>query len=90
MKEIKLTMYLLTGGAMAVLRVQRLLPTQLILDLPAMTATFIANVKIWIVVVDFIRCSMLPLIELSLCTAIIPIVAIRPVCRCCHGLDVYL
>lgn len=70
------TVELLTRRAMAVLRIQWLLPAQLILDLAAMTAGFIASVKIWIVVVDLVGCSKLPLVVLAFSSPLIAIVAI--------------
>ena len=78
-------MQLLTSSAMTVLRVQWLLPAQLVLYLPAMTAGFVSNVEIWIVAVDFVGSSMLPLVELTFCAPGIAIVAIRLVRRfLCH------
>lgn len=72
---------------MAVLRIQWLLPAQLVLDLTAMTAGFVASVKVWIVVVDLVGCSMLPFVELASSVSIIAIVAVGAVCRCVfsHG-----
>ena len=75
-------MKLLTGCAVAVLRVQGLLPTQLVLDLATMTAGFIASVKIWIIVVHLVRRSELPLVVIPFSTPLIAIVAIAAVCRC--------
>ena len=75
-------MQLLTSSAMTVLRVQWLLPAQLVLYLPAMTAGFVSNMEIWIVAVDFVGSSMLPLVEFTFCTPGITVVAIRLVCRC--------
>lgn len=80
-------MKLLTRRAMAVFGVQRLLPTQLVPDLAAMTAGFIASVKVWVVVVNLVGCSMLPFVELAFSVSRIPIVAIGAVRRCVfsHG-----
>ena len=76
------TMKLLTRRTMAVLRIQRLLPAQLVLDLTAMTACFIASVKVWIVVVDLVGCPVLPLVVLALSISIVAIIAIRAICGC--------
>ena len=80
-------MKLLTRRAMAVFGVQRLLPAQLVPDLAAMTAGFIASVKVWVVVVHLVGCSMLPLVEVAVSVSRIPVVAIGAVCRCVfsHG-----
>ena len=78
-------MKLLTGCAVAVLRVQGLLPTQLVLDLATMTAGFIASVKIWIIVMNLVRRSELPLVVIPFSTSLIAIVTIGAVCRCLFG-----
>lgn len=78
-------MKLLTRRTMAILRIQRLLPAQLVPDLTAMTACFIASVKIWVIIVDLVGCSMLPFIVLAFSVSIIAIVAIGTVCRCVLG-----
>lgn len=75
-------MKLLTGCAVAVLRVQGFLPTQLVLDLATMTAGFIASVKIWIIVLNLVRRSGLPLIVVPFSTPLIAIVTVGTVCRC--------
>ena len=80
-------MKLLTRRTMAVLRIQRLLPAQLVPDLAAMTACFIASVKVWVTVVDLIGCSMLPFVVLAFSVSIIAIVSIGSVCRCVLGHD---
>ena len=70
------TVQFLAGGTMAVLRVQWLLPAQLILDLPTMAASLISHVKIRIVVVDLVWCTVLPLIVLPMHLALITIITI--------------
>lgn len=72
---------------MAVLGIQRLLPTQLILDLTAMTASFIASVKVWIAVVDLVGCSMLPFVVLAFSVSFVAIITVITVCRCLLGHD---
>ena len=69
-------MYLLAGGAVAVLAVQRLLPAQFVLYLPTVTAAVVARLKIGIVLMDFVWCSEFPLVELSLCAPLVSIVAV--------------
>lgn len=80
-------MQLLTRRTMAEFGVQRLLPAQLVLDLAAVTAGFIASVKIWIVVVDLVGCSVLPFVELAFGVSLIAIVPIGVVCRCLFSHD---
>ena len=75
-------MKLLTGCAVAILRVQGLLPTQLVLDLATMTAGFIASVKSWIIVVNLVRRSELPLVVVPFSTPLVAIVTVVAVCRC--------
>lgn len=72
---------------MAELGIQRLLPAQLVRDLAAVTASFIASVKVWIVVVDLVGGSVLPLVVLAFSISIVAIVAIGAVCGCVfsHG-----
>ena len=72
-------MKLLARRTMAVLGIQRLLPAQLVLDLTAMTACFIASVKVWVIVVDLVGCSMLPFVVLALGVSIVAIVAVGTV-----------
>ena len=81
------TMKLLTRRAMAVLGIQRLLPAQLILDLAAVTACFIASMEVWVVVVNRVGRSMLPFIVLALGVSIIAVIAIGTVCRCLFSHD---
>lgn len=76
------SMKLLTGCAVAVLGIQGLFPTQLVLDFATMTAGFIASVKIWIIVVNLVRRSELPLVVLPFSTPLIAIVTVGAVCRC--------
>ena len=64
---------------MAVLGIQWLFAAQLILDLATMAACFIASVKVWIVVVDLVWCSMLPGVVLAFSASIITIVTIGAV-----------
>lgn len=61
---------------MAVLCVERLLATQLVLDLPTVTAAFVAGLEVGIVLVDFVWCTILPFIELAMHVTIVAIVAI--------------
>ena len=75
-------MKLLTGCAVAVLRVQGLLPTQLVFDLATMTAGFIASVKVWIIVMNLVRRSELPLVVIPFSATLIAIVTVGTVCRC--------
>ena len=87
-------MKFLTCKAVAVLGVQRLLSAQLILDLSAMTASFVAYVEVGRFM-DSVRRSMLPGIELALSVPRITIVAIGSVCRCfshpaCASMELYL
>lgn len=58
----KLTMLRLAGRAMAQLAIQRLLPTQLILHLPAMAASIVAGLETLIRLVDTIWRTELPLV----------------------------
>lgn len=74
-------MKLLTRRAMTVFRIQRLLPAQLILDLAAVTACFIASMKVWIIVVDLVGRSMLPCVVLAFGASIVAVVAIGTVRR---------
>ena len=85
--EFVRTMKLLAGRTVAVLRVQRFLPTQLVTDFTAMTASLIASVKVWVVVVDLVGCPVLPLVVLAFRVSPIAIVAVTTVCRCLLGHD---
>ena len=67
---------------MAVLGIQGLFPTQLVLDLATMTAGFIPSVKIWIIVVNLVRRSELPLVVVPFSAPLIAIVTVVAVCRC--------
>ena len=69
-------MDLLTSGAMAVLRIKRLLATQLVLDLPTVAATFVADFEAGIVLVDFVWGTVFPLVELALHVAIVTVIAV--------------
>ena len=69
-------MDLLACGAMTVFGVQWPLTTQLVLDLPAVTATFVADFEVGVVLVDFIGGTVFPFVELSLHVARVAIVAI--------------
>ena len=80
--------------AVAVLRVQRLLSAQLVLDLSAMTASFVAYMEVGLFMNSVWR-SMLPGIELALSVTRVTIVAVGSVCRCfshstCAGMELYL
>lgn len=70
------TMQFLASGAMAVLRVQWLLPAQLILDLPTMAACLISHLEIRIVVMDLVWCTVFPVILLPMHLALITIITI--------------
>ena len=88
------TVKFLTCMTVAVLRIQRLLSAQLIPDLPAMTASFIADMEVGLFM-DSIRRSMLPGIELALGITSVTIVTVGSVCRCfshsaCAGMELYL
>ena len=90
----RLTVKFLTCMTVAVLRVQRLLSAQLVLDLPAMTASFVAYMEVGRFM-DSIRRSMLPGVELTLSIPRVAIVAVGSVCRCfshcaCAGMELYL
>ena len=60
------TVDLLACGAMTVFGVQGLLTTQLVLDPPAVTASFVADFEIGVVLMDFIRSTVFPFVKLSL------------------------
>ena len=77
-----LTMNLLAGGAMAVLRIQRLFAAQLVPHLSAVAATIVASLEVWVIVVDLVGCSMFPLIQLALCVPVVTIVTVASICRC--------
>ena len=66
----------LARGAMAIFRVQGLLPTQLISNLAAVTAPLIPHVEIRVVVVDLVRGTEFPLVQLSFSAALVAILAI--------------
>ena len=70
------TVQLLTRRAMAVFRVQWLLPAQLVLHLPAMATGVVSGFEVGIVVVDLVRCTEFPLVMLSIELAMITIVAV--------------
>lgn len=78
-------MELLTRRTMTVLSIQWLLAAQLVADLAAMTAGFIASMKVWVVVMNCVGCSMLPLVQLAFSASVIAVVAICAVCRCLFG-----
>ena len=79
------TMKLLTCRTMAVLGIQRLLPAQLVFDLATMAAGLIAGVKVWVIVMNLVGCSKLPLIVFAFSAPLIAIVTIGTVCRCLFG-----
>ena len=62
---------------MAVLGIQWLLSTQLILDLPTMAASLVSRVEIGIVIVNLVRCALLPLVVFFIDVASIAIIAIE-------------
>ena len=87
-------MKLLTCMTVAVLGVQRLLSAQLVLDLAAMTASFVAYMKVGLFM-DSVRRPMLPGIELALSIPRVAIVAVGSVCGCfshsaCAGMKLEL
>lgn len=53
----------LAGGAMAVLGIQGLLPAQLVLDSAAMAATLVADIEVWVVLVQLVRRAIFPIVE---------------------------
>lgn len=75
-------MDLLAGGAMAVLRIQWLFAAQLVPYLSAVAATIVASLEVWVIVLNLVGCSMLPLIQLALCVPVVTIVTIASICRC--------
>ncbi len=72
-----LTVYLLARGAMAVLCIERLLPTQLIGHSTAMAATLIASMKAGIIVVHAVGRTMFPRVELAIGASRVSIFAVR-------------
>ena len=92
--EGRLTVKFLACMTVAVLRVQRLLSAQLVPDLPAMTASFVADMEVGLFM-DSVRRSMLPGVELALSIPRVTIIAVSSVCRCfshcaCAGMEMYL
>ena len=88
------TVKFLTRTAVAVLRVQRLLSAQLVLDLPTMTASFVAYMEVGRIM-DSVRRSMLPGVELALSIPGVTVFTVGSVCRCfphcaCAGMELYL
>lgn len=75
------TVQFLTSPTMTILRIQRLLPAQLVLDLPAVAACSVPDLEVGIVVMHLVRGSVFPLIELAVHVGIIAIVAVGAVCR---------
>lgn len=64
---------------MAIFRIQRLLPAQLIFDFPAMTAAVVACVEIWIIVVDLVWGTVFPLVYFTLSITHVTILSITGV-----------
>ena len=60
----------------AILRVEGLFSTQLILDLPTVAAGFVSDVEVRIVTMDFVRGTIFPLIVLAFHVLIVTVVAI--------------
>jgi len=60
-----LTMKPLACRTVAILRIQRLLPTQLILDSATVTTSFIQGVKAIRILVNSVGCSKLPFIKVT-------------------------
>lgn len=75
------TMQFLTCPTVTILRIQRLLPAQLILDLSAVATRSVPDLEIGIVVVHLVRRTVFPLIELAMHIGIVAIVTIGAVCR---------
>ena len=73
-------MQLLTCPTMTILRIQRLLPTQLVLDPSAMAARSVPDLEVGIVVVHLVRRSIFPLIELAVHVGIIAIITVGAIC----------
>ena len=69
-------MDLLASGTMAELGIQWFLTAQLILDFAAMAAPFVTDLEMFGWVMNFVGCTMLPFIELSLGGAHVSILAI--------------
>lgn len=89
------TVKFLTCMTVAVLRVQGLLSAQLVLDLPAMAASFVADVEVGRLIMDSVGRSVLPGIELALSVPRVTIVTVGSVCRffchsACAGMKLYL
>lgn len=77
-------MSFLARRAVAVFGIQRLFPTELVMNFPAVTASFITCVEVRIVCVDPIRGAEFPLIMLTLQGTVIPVVSILTVNIRCH------
>ncbi len=58
---------------MTKLRIQRLFPAQLIFDLTTVTAAFVADMEVRVVLMDLVRCAEFPLVEVALCTTVVSI-----------------
>lgn len=72
---------------MAVLRIQRLLPAQLVLHFAAMTTTTVASVEVWVIVVDLVGWSMLPLVQFPISIPLVAIVTVGAVSGCVFSHD---
>ena len=72
-------MNLLAGGAVAVFRVQRLFPTELVMNPSAVTASFVTGMEVCIVLVHSIRSAEFPLIVLTVQGTIVPIISVLPI-----------
>lgn len=72
-------MDLLTSSTVAILGIQRLLPAKLIPHFATMAAGLISHVEIGVVVVDFVWCSELPLVELALRAAVVAVVTVADI-----------
>jgi hypothetical protein len=83
--EKRFTVDLLTGLAVAVFRVEGFLPTELVLDFTAVTASFITGMEIGVVFVYPIGSAEFPLIVLAIQVPVVPVVPILPVMVGCHG-----
>ena len=70
------TVDFLAGGAMAVFRIQWLLPAQLVFDLPTVTASPIPDVEIRVIFVDLVRSTEFPLVQLSFGASLVAVLTI--------------
>lgn len=62
-----LTVQSLAGGTMAVFRIQRLFPAQLIFDSAAMAGPLVTGVEVRVVFVYFVRRALFPIVKTHSC-----------------------